>query len=232
MERKEILGNMEKSFIQLGDLMEDLPWEDKGFYTTWLAQTYFYVAKTTPLIALACAKTPTTRSKLHYRFIEELTEERGHELLLLRDLKNFDMDISEFTELPPTAMFYQSLHYMISEQSPATIISFSLTLEGLASKRLHNICDRVEKAHGKNAVGFLKLHCEVDQKHFEQAMPVLEMATDEELPMINSGIKLCRYIYSELLRATYMTSRKEDIAMWNLSKPLSISESNQKPTLN
>lgn len=207
--RDEILKNMEISFEYLGDMMESLDWESKDFYTEWLAQTYFYVSQTTPLVALACANTPTTRTKLHYRFIEELNEERGHEKLLERDLRHFGLEVSNFKEMPQTSLFYQSLHFQISQISPVTIVGFSLTLEGLAAKKLHNICARVEKAHGKEAASFLKLHCEVDAHHFEAAMPVLEMCENNELDRINDSIELCRHIYSSLLRGITERSTME-----------------------
>lgn len=197
--REKIFESMKSTFTVLGDRMDQMNWEDPRLYIQWLAQTHYHVRQVTPLVALACAHTPTSRSGLHYRFIEELSEEKGHEKLLERDLDFFGFKPREFEELPPAAIFYQTLHYLVSQTTPVSILSYSLTLEGLAAKRLAPIYQRVKLAHGDKAANFLRLHCEVDIGHFDAALPALDMCEDHELDIIEKGLKQCSYIYMGLL---------------------------------
>lgn len=193
----------EKMLAAIDDIAETahkFPWEDINHYANWLAQSFFYVQWTTRQLALASARSkPLVEDSLHWRFIEEAKEEKRHEMLALQDLKNLGFSPEQFQELPHTSFFYQTLSYLIENVHPITILGYSLTLEGFAAKRLAEIYPRVKKAHPEKTITFLKLHCEVDVDHFDNALPYLKSCSAEHLPLVARGIEQCRAIYKGIL---------------------------------
>lgn len=175
-------------------------WQDESTYANWLAQSFYYVSWTTRQLALASAMTkPGTEDAYHWRFIEEAREEKKHELLCLHDIKNLGYEVSMFPELPHTAFFYQSLNYMIERVHPNALIGFSLTLEGFAATKAVEFYPMVKEAHGDKASTFLKLHCELDAEHFQNALPYLQACPTELLPGVSKSIGLCTAIYKGIL---------------------------------
>jgi len=193
----------EKMLTAIDDIAEtavQFPWEKENYYANWLAQSFFYVQWTTRQLALASARTkPLTEDHLHWRFIEEAKEEKRHELLALQDLKNLGYSPEQFEELPHTSFFYQTLTYLIENEHPIVILGYSLTLEGFAAKRLSEIYPRIKGSYNEKCISFIKLHCEVDVDHFENALPYLKTCSLEHLPLVEKGIKECRAVYKGIL---------------------------------
>ena len=181
--------------------MHAFPWESKNHYANWLAQSYFYVAQTTRMIAFAASRCGMDCDRLHWKFLEEAFEEREHEKLIMHDLKALGHKVSDFNELPQTAFFYQTLHYLIGNVSPVSTIGYAIVLEGLTASHLSQICDRVKNAHGANASTFLRVHCEVDADHYQHAVDFLQKLAPEDLQFVRTGILQAGVIYSNLVRA-------------------------------
>jgi hypothetical protein len=177
------------------------PWDDRAHYAFWLAQTYYYVAHTTRLIALAAARMPIADENFYGRFVREISEERGHELLLLNDLKALGHSIEEFEELPETSFFYQTLGYLIDREEPVSILGYSLTLEGLSALKAHEYYARASAAFGENACTFLRVHNVVDEKHFEAGFQFLQEVPPRAVAPIMKGARQCSAIYRNILTA-------------------------------
>lgn len=195
-----VYNQMLNEIDEIANVALQFPWENERFYAEWLAQSFFYVQWTTRQLALASAYTkPMTGDALHWRFIEEAKEEKRHELLALQDLKNLGYSIDQFQELPHTSFFYQTLSYLIQHENPAAILGYSLTLEGFAAKRLNEIYPKVKNQYESNTISFLRLHCELDVDHFNNALPHLEACPEHLLPLISKSIQQCGAIYKGIL---------------------------------
>lgn len=195
-----VYKKMLSAIDDIAETATQFPWEKENYYANWLAQSFFYVQWTTRQLALASAKTkPIIEDNLHWRFIEEAREEKRHELLALQDLKNLGYNPSQFEELPHTSFFYQTLSYLIENEHPIAILGYSLTLEGFAAKRLNDIYPRLKGAYSEKSLSFIKLHCEVDVDHFDNALPYLQSCSAEHLPLIAKGISQCRAVYKGIL---------------------------------
>lgn len=176
------------------------PWENENIYANWLAQSFFYVQWTTRQLALASAKSkPIVEDLYHWRFIEEAKEEKKHEQLVLHDLKNLGYSIDQFKELPHASFFYQTLTYMIENEHPISILGYSLTLEGFAALKADKFYPRVKAKYGTEATTFMRLHCELDQDHFQKALPYLQSCPEHLIPYIIKGIEQCKEIYIGIL---------------------------------
>jgi hypothetical protein len=192
----EVFDKMLAAIDEIAEAAHQFPWEDENHYANWLAQSFFYVQWTTRQLALASARTkPMREDNLHWRFLEEAKEEKRHELLALQDLKNLGYAPEQFVELPHTSFFYQTLTYLIENEHPISILGYALTLEGFAAKRLNEIYPRVKATYGDKCITFLRLHCEVDADHFDNALPHLKACPEDLLPLIVKGINQCCAIY-------------------------------------
>ncbi|MEK6775022.1 MAG: iron-containing redox enzyme family protein [Bdellovibrionota bacterium] len=195
-----VFNKMLSAIDDLSVTAAQFPWEQENYYANWLAQSFFYVQWTTRQLALASAKTkPIIEDNLHWRFIEEAKEEKRHELLALQDLKNLGYSPDQFPELPHTSFFYQTLSYLIENEHPIAILGYSLTLEGFAAKKLTEIYPRIKNSYDDKCVSFVKLHCEVDVDHFDNALPYLKSCPNEYLPLVAQGVEQCRAIYNGIL---------------------------------
>jgi len=195
-----VFNTMLESIDTIALRCQSFAWEDEKTYANWLAQSFYYVSWTTRQLALASARTkPGSEDSLHWRFIEEAKEEKKHELLAAKDIKSLGYEINQFPELPHTSFFYQSLSYMIENEHPVAILGFALTLEGFAAKKAHLFYPKVLAAHGEESSTFMRLHCEVDVEHFDNALPHLESCPAHLLPTVLRGVELCTAIYCGIL---------------------------------
>jgi hypothetical protein len=200
MTADQVFKRMELAIENIYDVSSKIDWADERIYKMWLAQSYKYVRWTTRQLALASALTsPETEDAFHWRLIEEAKEEKRHELLAEHDLLILGGKPSDYPELPHTAFFYQTLSYMIERESPIAILGYSLTLEGYAAKKGNLLYKPVLAAHGSKASTFLRLHCEVDVDHFNNALPYLQQCPEHLLPVVFRGIELCESIYKGIL---------------------------------
>jgi hypothetical protein len=200
MDSTQVFNNMILAIDDIAESANKFNWESEAHYANWLAQSFFYVQWTTRQLALASALTrPMKEDTLHWRFIEEAKEEKKHELLALADLKNLGYSPHQFRELPHTSFFYQTLSYLIQHEHPVAILGYSLTLEGFAARRFSEVYPRVLSKYGEKCTTFLKLHCEVDKDHFNNALPHLKACPTELLPLIQKGVTQCTAIYKGIL---------------------------------
>ena len=65
-----------KVMTGLEDIMK-YPWHDLGFYSCWLAQSYFYTSRSTRLLLMASAHTGLDKPVLHRRYALHAGEEKG-----------------------------------------------------------------------------------------------------------------------------------------------------------
>ncbi len=211
-----VYQNMLTAIEEISKSAISFPWEKENYYANWLAQSFYYVQWTTRQLALASAKTkPINEDSLHWRFIEEAKEEKRHELLALQDLKNLGYSLDQFTELPHTSFFYQTLSYLIENEHPIAILGYSLTLEGFAAKKASELFPMVKSCYKDNAVTFMRLHCEVDVDHFENALPYLKSCPEELLPIVAKGIEQCCAIYKGILNDIIEHERKNEVSLKN-----------------
>lgn len=201
VDSNQVYNRMLEAIDEIADSANNFHWESKDHYACWLAQSFFYVQWTTRQLALASALTkPMAEDRLHWRFIEEAKEEKKHELLALADLKSMGFSPEQFQELPHTSFFYQTLSYLILHEHPIAILGYALTLEGFAAKRLSEVYPKVVSKYGDKATSFLRLHCELDKDHFDNALPHLQECPAELLPLIMKGINQCCAIYKGILQ--------------------------------
>ena len=196
---------------EMGQIIDNFPWTDPTAYASWLGQTYYYAEKSTRILALASAHFPLTENKFHARFIDHAREEKGHERLLINDLKGLNKELNQIPELPEMSAFYQCLYYWIEHINPVGIFGWVLCLEGLAVKRGPQLYEKVLKAHGPKATTFLKVHANEDVEHLATAFDLLNSLTEVQKTLILQNFEQCCALYGHVFEKIQKQMEKQFI---------------------
>lgn len=175
MNQKDFSKLATEKVFSLTKEVSHLPWEDVGFFNSWLTQTHEFVTYTPVFLKMCYEKTPEGHP-LKKQFAMQIREEDGHEKLTGNDMKFMKASGEVFAA---TRAFWKTQFYWIEKKGAAAHLGYSLLLEGLAAKAGPAIVERVKKA-GHKGYTFLKVHAEEDQDHFEKALASIEDLTDLE----------------------------------------------------
>jgi hypothetical protein len=110
---------------------------------------------------------------------------------------NFELEKLE--ELPETSVLYQTQYYFIQHENPASHWAYAYLLEGLAAGKIPIILARVEGAHSTRASGFLRVHMDEDQGHFERGLTLVDGLNEAERESFGRNLRQCAYFYPKML---------------------------------
>lgn len=173
--------------------------QDKQVYGDWLAQTYYFVCHSVPLLgyALSHIKDP----QLRRRFEKHIGEEEQHELLLKKDLERLGFGLEDFPEHPETQAFYQGQYYRVHFEGGVSLLGYILFLEGMAvhwGKGLHEAL----KAYHPQSLVFLHVHVSEDPEHLESALSSISKLSSEEQKSVINNFYYSHTIYKQILLRT------------------------------
>ncbi|MBC7537891.1 MAG: iron-containing redox enzyme family protein [Bacteriovorax sp.] len=169
--------NYQKQLKNTELLIQSLPWEDKAFYSNYLAQTYYFVCHSTRLLARSISHFGVERDSLYRRFVAHLKEENYHERIAESDLLAMGMSPNDFEELAITKAFWESQYYKIDQTKGTSLLGYILYLEAIPVHCFKGIL----KYFPENANRFLKVHMEEDPKHLDHVLQViLELSVAEQ----------------------------------------------------
>lgn len=178
----------------------DSPWQ----YGAWLWQTHYFVCHSTRLLALAASRFPSSQSDMHSRFLSHASEEKGHEILALKDYKALREQHDELPaameELTSTQLFYESQYYWIEHRDPSSFFGYILILEGMASTLGKGIHETTRDAFGDACATFLKVHAEEDPDHIRKAIQSVEKLPDHAVAEVIRNLKLSSEAYIGICR--------------------------------
>lgn len=175
------------------------PWENKEFYANWCAQSFYFVAHATRILAASAARMHLDRDEVHIRFLDHSQEEKHHEKLYENDLKHLGRNMSEFSEMPLTSFLYQSQYYLLDYKDAIAPMGGIFYLEGVSVYSGGKILERSMKAHGERACTFLKVHIHDDQDHLQKAEMILSKMSPSELAVIKTSYHQFSFAYMQLL---------------------------------
>lgn len=195
MNNKSVNEELKSLLASSKQQIESFPWEDKQAYSAWVAQTYYFARHTTRLLALAGARTPFEAPDFHTRFLAHCAEERGHDKLLVNDLKNLGSKMEDWPEMPGTCALYQTQYYYVEHESPMAFFGYILGLEALAAYFGDYMNKRIEEAWGPRAAHFIRVHAEEDVGHTDEALQKIASlsAADQKVVLQNLRQTLCYY---------------------------------------
>lgn len=188
-------------------VFESVPWENPKVYAEFLAQTFFYATHTTRILALAGIRQPLENHDLHLRFLSHAGEERGHDKMLINDLKRLGRTLSEFKCAPATAALFQSQYYWIEHVNPNALFGYILLLEGLSLECGPHLYERTVNSH-KGSTTYLKVHIEEDEGHVELNFKNIEKMSAKDLEWIEENLRQTSEFYCGLLRVAACAASK------------------------
>jgi uncharacterized ferritin-like protein (DUF455 family) len=186
---------------RLNRMADEFPWENKEAYAGILAQSYEYVSFSTRILALTAGHFPLDKTPYSARFIQHAAEEKGHDRLLVNDVKALGYDMAKIPILPEAEAFHKSLYFWIYQGRPLVIFGWILALECFAVQNGPAIFARVEKAHGKKAASFLHVHSNEDPDHVTKAFETIRALSEKELEDVAHGLELYGALYENVYRA-------------------------------
>ncbi|MBS1982527.1 MAG: iron-containing redox enzyme family protein [Bdellovibrionales bacterium] len=170
-------------------------------YGNYLAQTYYYVAHSTRLLALSAGLMGKNDEEHFRRFVKHIAEENAHDVMAEADLHDLGFTIEDFPELPFTRTFWESQYYKVEHEGPFALMGYILALEYFACTNLPPLLEKVEKLYGGKARRFIKVHAEEDPDHTEKAIKVIEALTPEQQAVVMVNLKQSAAVYAALTRA-------------------------------
>ncbi|MCO4755467.1 MAG: iron-containing redox enzyme family protein [Bacteriovoracaceae bacterium] len=139
--------------------------QDRETYINFLAQTYYFVCHSVPLLKMAIKN--TSNEEFIERSLEHIKEENGHEMIALRDLKRLGANIQDYPEWKWTKDFYGKQYELVAENGEI-LLGYILALEGIAALSKEAAAS-VEKSFEKGSK-FVKIHVEEDQEHLAKVL--------------------------------------------------------------
>jgi hypothetical protein len=186
----------------MNDLVEtfrNLDWTNKDFYSQWLAQSYYYTTYSTRMLAFAAGWTQNNEQSYYRRSLVHIAEEQGHDLIAINDLKNLDLNISQFSECGTTRSMWECQFYKI-QKDPSNLLGYILALETLAVKTFKEFNHELLKTYSDKATRFVKVHADDDPDHVEEALLQINKCTPEQQKNIMFNFEQTITMYSFMLQ--------------------------------
>ena len=197
---KDLISFHEATMKETDALLKDCPWENSSFYANWCGQSYYFVAHATRILAASASRMHLDRDPVHIRFLDHCQEEKHHEKLYEKDLKQMGRSLSEFKEHPLTSFLYQCQYYLLDYHDAIAPMGGIFYLEGVSVYSGQQILDRCLKAHGEKACTFLKVHVHDDQDHIQKAEMILGGLNPKELAVVKTSYEQFSFAYAQLMQ--------------------------------
>lgn len=199
MEKLKLALNQSVSMIV--NSYEYMPWENKEFYASYLAQTFYYVRHSTRMLAISAGRLNyEEQQNLHLRFLKHLGEEANHERLAINDLKALGYTVNDFPELNATRCFYEPQYFKIEHQGPLALMGYILYLEVLAQNICPPLAKKLTGLYGKKAATFLLVHGEEDPHHVDEAQKMLATLDSKTLELITMNLEQSSFAFNLMMK--------------------------------
>lgn len=174
--------------------MLNYPWDNNEAYVGWLSQQYHIVRHSTPMLALCCGRA-INNPDFHKRCIDHLSEEKGHDKMLLNDIK---LSKGMLHDEEPTARgYYSPQYYQIEHNAPESFLGYILFMEALAVRFGKKIAQKA--ANASKGTTFLKLHAEEDDGHIDSAYKIIENLPDGLQTEIINNLRMSAKSYTTMM---------------------------------
>ena len=177
------------------DVQKILTSGDKKLYAMWLCQVAHLTRHTSAhqaLVGIRVNQTSYPYAKFCY---EHASEEVGHEMMAIHDLKKIGVNVSKVDDLPAPLPATQKLNaylYFISERAhPATRLGFSYWAEK-CYPFIHSLAGNTKKSLGleDHQMTFFVSHAVIDEKHAADVERIVKIVckTPEDWAAVTTGM--------------------------------------------
>jgi hypothetical protein len=175
-------------------------------YVKFLVVLYPIVSNFCPVMALAAGHAADKNQQIVNYLYDHIYEEKGHEQLVLNDLKSFEVDVTPIAELPavpPVQALLAFNYYSASYVHPVCVFGMMYVLEIMASVYGGRAARSLAANLNRNSMegfSFLDSHADLDQDHVIKLRNLFQSFTDEssQAALLNS-IKMNFYLFEKIM---------------------------------
>jgi hypothetical protein len=181
-ELDETISNIWKKIFSLKEatsFFEKITGKDKRIYALYMTQVYHYSYYTARNMGLAGANLFNKDVHFMQYCFEHASEETGHELMALHDLKAVGIPIEEVEKdmppaLPSNEMLIAYVKYLSESEHPFRMLGYSYWIESPYKYVLH-FMETMQKSMGLESkqMTFYCQHKQIDQKHGGDVIKIL-----------------------------------------------------------
>lgn len=175
-------------------------------YRAFLAQAYYHVRHTTPLLMLLGGRLPGRLDWMRGAVAEYIKEELGHEEWILNDIAAAGGDADAVRagapDLPAELMVAYA-YDVLNRGNPAGFFGMVFVLEGTSVALALMAADRIQQALGlpDAAFTYLRSHGTLDQEHTRYLASLLEKMTPEDQQDVLHCARVFFKLYGDIFRA-------------------------------
>jgi pyrroloquinoline quinone (PQQ) biosynthesis protein C len=175
-------------------------------YVKFLVVLYPIISNFCPVMALAAGHAADKNQQIVNYLYDHIYEEKGHEQLVLNDLKSFEVDVTPIAELPavpPVQAMLAFNYYSASYVHPVCVFGMMYVLEIMASVYGGRAARSLAANLNRNSMegfSFLDSHADIDQDHVIKLRNLFQSFTDEssQAALLNS-IKMNFYLFEKIM---------------------------------
>ncbi len=151
----------------------------KKYYIKYLEYAYHYVTLTSSFTPLAARRMDPKYLRIRKWILEHSSEEMGHELMALNDLKKLGKAENEITsQSPPLGVtcWVSYFHYQVAIANPFNAFGVLYFLEGMATDLAPKLVPKVIESlddKEKKAITFFREHGDLDEDHLAEQEAIL-----------------------------------------------------------
>ena len=154
-------------------------------YLDYLAEAYYHVSNTVPLLTLARNSLPPKDSWLAPEFDEYITEESGHEEWILDDIRNAGGDAEKVRHGQPrveTELMVAYAYDFVSRVNPVGLLGMVLVLEGTSTQLATRGAEALMKSLKlpDDCFHYLMSHGSLDLEHMKFFETLMDRMDDPE----------------------------------------------------
>jgi len=159
------------------------------------------------MLAAAAGWSSPVNDKAYYRrSLTHITEEQGHELIALNDLKVLGYVANDFPQMGITRALWEPQFYKILKD-PASLLGYILGLEILAVRTFKEFHGELAKHYSADAIKFVKVHADDDPDHVEAALEQIEKCSDSEKQNIDINFEQTLQMYGLMVNQIRLASQ-------------------------
>jgi pyrroloquinoline quinone (PQQ) biosynthesis protein C len=179
----------------------------KESYIRFLMDLYHIVWHFCPIMAAAASRCPDDFKAVRYHLYHNIDEEKGHEELVLADLKFFGVDRDKVFSTPPSfpvqAMLAYNYH-ACERIHPCSVLGMLYVLEIISSVYGGQVSASIAeglKMPLPEGFTFLNSHASMDLDHMANLRALLETIQEEDTQyLIIQAIQMNFYLFTEFLK--------------------------------
>ena len=189
----------EQSVAIMDRSVKNFDYQDKRKYANFLAQSFYYVSHSTRFLAFAAGLMGPDDAKYFTRYINHITEEKGHDLIAKKDLEALGFSINEFPELPITKMLWESQYYKIQHVDPLSLMGYILPLEVMSAQTFPVFLKNLREMYDEKSVRFVRIHAEEDPDHVKKAFDVINELSEYRIKDIEKNVEQTAIAYAMMM---------------------------------